>query len=60
AFGKRLPALRAASLRANAALLRDQRQFGAAFLAILRSLRLEPLDQGSWRTLAYILRFWRA
>ena len=56
AFGKRLPALRAASLRANAALLIDQGDRSQAFALLWRSLRLAPVSVTTYRTMLYLLK----
>jgi GT2 family glycosyltransferase len=55
-FGPRLPARRAETYRAYAALLIDQRRFADAYEAIVLSLRLRPFDLLSWRTAAYLAR----
>lgn len=55
-FGPRLAARRADTYRSYAALLTDQGQYGSAFAAIEKALRLRPLWPLNWRTLAYLGR----
>ena len=55
-FGQRLRARRAETYRAYAAMLIDQKRYGAALAALQRSLRLHPVSAVGWRTFAYFIR----
>ncbi len=55
-FGGRLRKRRAETFRSYAALLTDQRQFGEAYAALAKALRLRPGSADNWRTLAYLAR----